>query len=129
MANIDSASEFQGIFGGSDNKRGPSVRPGSVLGIFNGTVLASSTSFPTAQSLFGSLHNGSSSNVVLNGTIATTGNAGTSGFNSLQGGCYNCGGGNGSWIGLVQEVVLYESDQSSNRTAIETEINTFYSIF
>jgi len=31
--------------------------------------------------------------------------------------------------GTAQEIVIYGSDQSSNRTAIEAEINTFYSIF
>tara|TARA_R100000329_G_scaffold37892_1_gene35721 strand:+ start:212 stop:1171 length:960 start_codon:yes stop_codon:yes gene_type:complete len=34
-----------------------------------------------------------------------------------------------SFKGTYQEFVLYNSDQSSNRTAIEAEINTFYSIF
>jgi hypothetical protein len=31
--------------------------------------------------------------------------------------------------GKTQEIILYPSDQSSNRTAIETNINTFYSIY
>jgi len=129
VANIDSADTYQGIFGGSDNKRGPSVRPGPVLGIYNGSVLASSTSFPTTQSLFGSLHNGVNSNAVLDGTIVVSGNAGNDGFNSLQVGGYNSGTGNGSWIGLIQEVVLYESDESTNRTGIETNLNDFYDIY
>ena len=29
----------------------------------------------------------------------------------------------------MQEFIIYSSDQSSNRTAIETNINTFYSIY
>ena len=33
------------------------------------------------------------------------------------------------WSGPVQEVILYASDQSSNRTGIEDNINTFYSIY
>ena len=33
------------------------------------------------------------------------------------------------FAGTISEMVIYESDQSSNRTAIETDINTFYSIF
>jgi len=32
-------------------------------------------------------------------------------------------------LGSVQEIVLYGTDQSSNRTGIETNINDFYSIF
>ena len=31
--------------------------------------------------------------------------------------------------GLVQEIVLYPSDESANRTDIETNINTFYNIY
>ena len=31
--------------------------------------------------------------------------------------------------GLFQEVIIYDSDKSSNRTGIESNINTFYSIY
>ena len=31
--------------------------------------------------------------------------------------------------GAIQELIIYSSDQSSNRAAIETNINTFYSIY
>ncbi len=31
--------------------------------------------------------------------------------------------------GVIQEFILYASDQSSNRTNIEDNINTFYSIY
>ena len=34
-----------------------------------------------------------------------------------------------SYIGNLQELILYSSDQSANRTPIETNINTFYSIY
>jgi hypothetical protein len=33
------------------------------------------------------------------------------------------------WKGTFSEVVVYDSDQSSNRTNIESNINTFYSIY
>jgi len=38
---------------------------------------------------------------------------------------------NNTWFfsGLMQEVVVYQSNQSSNRTGIESNINTFYSIY
>ena len=40
-------------------------------------------------------------------------------------------GGSGSnyWDGLYQEFILYQSDQSANRAAIEANINAHYSIF
>jgi hypothetical protein len=31
--------------------------------------------------------------------------------------------------GTIQEVILYGSDESSNRTGIESNINTHYSIY
>jgi hypothetical protein len=33
------------------------------------------------------------------------------------------------WIGTAQEIIIYQSNQSSDRAAIETNINTFYSIY
>jgi len=38
--------------------------------------------------------------------------------------------GNGrSWVGPVQEVIIYTTDQGANRAAIETNINAHYSVF
>lgn len=39
------------------------------------------------------------------------------------------GDGNNEFNGAIQEIIFYDSDQSANRTAIETNINTFYSIY
>lgn len=38
---------------------------------------------------------------------------------------------NNTWFfsGLIQEVVVYQSDQSASRTDIEDNINTFYDIY
>lgn len=51
-------------------------------------------------------------------------------FNStldMELGSFNGGGSN--FQGYMQEVVFYNSDQSSNRTGIETNINDFYNIY
>jgi len=39
------------------------------------------------------------------------------------------GSGNNYWDGLYQEFILYQSDQSTNRAAIEANINAHYKIF
>lgn len=39
------------------------------------------------------------------------------------------GGGTYSFNGNIQEAIIYNSDESSNRTGIETNINDFYSIY
>lgn len=33
------------------------------------------------------------------------------------------------WIGFIQEIIIYNLNQSSNRTGIENNINSFYSIY
>ena len=38
-------------------------------------------------------------------------------------------GGTKQWTGTAQEFIIYSSDESSNRTGIETNINDFYSIY
>jgi len=37
--------------------------------------------------------------------------------------------GEGDFIGNIQELIIYNTNQSSNRTGIETNINNFYSIY
>ena len=52
----------------------------------------------------------------------------SSGFS--QPGTGGIGGENaGSWNGQIQEVIIYASDQTANRAALETNINGHYSIF
>jgi hypothetical protein len=34
-----------------------------------------------------------------------------------------------NYLGQIQELIIYNSNQSSNRTGIETNINSFYSIY
>jgi hypothetical protein len=33
------------------------------------------------------------------------------------------------WNGIIQEIIIYQSDESSNRTGIEDNVNDFYSIY
>lgn len=39
------------------------------------------------------------------------------------------GAGQENWLGNIQELIFYTSNQSSNRTGIESNINNFYSIY
>jgi hypothetical protein len=39
------------------------------------------------------------------------------------------GSGQENWLGNIQELIFYTSNQSSNRTGIESNINNFYSIY
>jgi len=56
-------------------------------------------------------------------------NTGTSGTTQTITADRSSGGSNRSWKGTMQELILYTSDQSSNRTGIETNLNTFNNIY
>ena len=57
--------------------------------------------------------------------VSTTGNAGTSAI----GNPYIGKGQTGGIVGYISTFVIYNSDQTSNRTAIENIINNYYSIY
>jgi len=66
-----------------------------------------------------------------NTVSSATGNANTPvGVKYMLGAINNGGDGPfGSALGKYQEVIIYDSDESANRTDIETNINTFYNIY
>jgi hypothetical protein len=69
--------------------------------------------------------------VLNNKTVVGGGSIGTSLFNPNR--PFEIGSSNGGtsnfFFGSMQEIVFYENDQSSNRTAIETNINSHYNIY
>ena len=93
-----------------------------------GTALVSSASIGLGTSaLVSSLANSTSSFIFINGGNTTTGNAGTTGITgSLKLGNTNS---NRPMEGALQEFIIYNSDQTANRIAIETNINSHYDIF
>ena len=93
----------------------------SYYGSYLGTITEN-----TDQGLWYSLANGVSSEVGLNGVAAESGNAGNVGLEFLT-----IGSAFGAFDAPIntQEIIIFDSDQSANRTAIETNINTFYSIY
>jgi len=68
-----------------------------------------------------------SSSVASSTTFHSGGNVSATNAQTQQIGSDGSGGQN--WLGNMQEMIFYTSDQSSNRTAIETNINNFYSIY
>jgi hypothetical protein len=95
-----------------------------------GTILNYQIAATTGKQLHTGIFNGTSSVAAFNGT-ATTGNTGTgailtgsriSGFSPSTNIGY-------SWIGSVYELIIYPTDQTSNRTTIESNINSHYAIY
>ena len=82
----------------------------------------------TNQNLHYFLANGTSSEIGVNGATASVGNAGTNTLNGLTFASRWDGGAQWGDV-LIQELIIFDSDQSSNRTGIEGNINEFYSIY
>jgi hypothetical protein len=84
------------------------------------------------QNLFSGIFNTSTSQMYLNNTLLKTYNVGSNGLagisiGNLRGNPSPITGGY-DWSGEIQELVFYSS-QSSNRSAINTAINSYYSIY
>ena len=78
------------------------------------------------QSLFSSIVNSANSSLAVNGSN----NTGTLGTNTMDGVTIGAAGNVSLYLdGTIQEVILYGSDESSNRTGIESNINTYYTIY
>lgn len=60
---------------------------------------------------------------------STTGANGTITLNQFSIGCLFRSTKNIFWDGTIQEIILYRSNQTSNATAIESNVNAHYSIF
>ncbi len=86
------------------------------------------TPMSDARKLITSIYNGASSSQYINSNNTVNGNPGTNSLNGLTiGNLYD-----GSLVSPafdIQELILYPSDQSSNRVGIEDHINAHYSIY
>jgi hypothetical protein len=55
--------------------------------------------------------------------------ADTSGWGAFSFGRYDTVGGIWDYTGKLQEMIFFNTDQSANRTAIETNINSHFTIY
>jgi len=110
------------------NGRNLSYKGNSNYAMFAGSVFESATAVTNDQQLNFSLFNGASSSMWKDGTlIIDNESVGTETIEGITIGSDHDA--NPDFFGKIQEYMVYASDQSSNRTAIETNINTFYSIY
>jgi hypothetical protein len=100
---------------------------GGSLRAFFGSSKSIAAGFNTDQNLWGAVVNGTSSEVLLNGT-STAANLGTNNGDAVViGDRGNISGVNGAVN--TQEIIIFDSDQSANRTGIETNINDHFDIY
>jgi len=95
-----------------------------------GSVVTTSYNATTNYILYSILHDGSTSNAYVNSTnqFLTNTNLGTNAFNGLRIGAVR-GTASLFYNGIISEFVIYGSNESSNRTGIESNINTYYGIY
>lgn len=93
---------------------------GGKLCLYAGGIVYHGTK-ATTQELVYALFNSSNCAIGRNGGTAVTGNGGTSKETNLN--VFN------SITGSMQELIFYLSNQSGNRSTIESDINGFYSIY
>jgi len=90
-------------------------------------VMGSSTWVDNQQYLHSILYNGTNSFIYRNSNlISLTSLIGTQGLSGLTIGARFSGN---FWNGTIQELIVYNSNQSTNRSGISTNINDFYSIY
>jgi len=93
-----------------------------------GNTLISTTPFTTIKTLLTGLFNTTASFLYLNSSaIISNSNAGARPMRGLQVGSYSPT--ELVLQGYIPEVIVYNSNQSTNRTAIESNINSYYSIY
>ena len=118
-----------GAYGGDDVDNQGNPR----LGTAGGLVIASSLANASASGGEANQHlsyynrNGTSANGGLNGEVKTPATVNTTAFvlNNL----FSYSSASYNYNGKAQEIVLYNSNQSANRAAIETNINSYFSIY
>ena len=114
---------FQRIVGGSPDL---SLNGTPNLRFSAGTLLTgTSTVTYNQRHIFTALGNGTNSAIWYDGNVEATGDAGT----NVAGGTIFTRSNASSGTPRAYEFIIYDSDQSSNRTNIEDNINTFYSIY
>jgi len=93
--------------------------------IFAGITLTGSSTHTRAQHLYFSIYNTTNSFLFLDNVQVISGNAGVNNYGNITLGFP----GGGSSIGKSSEYIFYPSNQSSNRSGIQTNINSYYAIY
>ena len=96
--------------------------------LYAGTLVYSTTPVDTIKNLFVPIFNTTSSFLYKNGNaILSNANPGAQSLQGLRIGAYQEN--QAHWESYIPEFIVYNSNQSTNRTAIESNINSYYSIY
>jgi hypothetical protein len=108
------------------------IARGIALNSFSASTDLSFDTFNTNQVILTVLSNSTSSKTYVNNTLSNTGNAGTNGLNGIS--LFDIRGVSPvvpgyDYDGYAQELIIYPSNNDSNSSNIQSNINTFYSIY
>ena len=95
------------------------------IDIYSGSIISNINENNEYKLGYG-LYNGTNSEVFYNQNSITVGNPGTSGLGELQ---IGAGTAFSTYTGLIQEIVLFDSNQSQNKDLIQKNINNYYGIY
>ena len=123
-----STTDRQALYANNDASFQIATHVDAQVRIFASAILSYQIAPTTGKQLHTGIFNGASSIAAFNGAT-TTGDAGTNGIaaNSRISGLGVVS--QYQWIGSVYELIIYPSNQSTNRAAIEANINSHYAIF
>ena len=128
MFDVSQASAIHsGIVIGTGADRSSYYSSSGTRNLYLYSNLIGSTYTANTTNLSFALANNTQSAIALNGASAIIGNAGNAGVASMSLGAQVSGG--AAFNGYVQEFIIYPTDQTANRTGIETNINTEYTIY
>ena len=123
FAAVQLSSNFQRVAG-----NGPDWSPSTYMRFASPTTLTGTNAVTFNQrQLFTALANGTSSAMWYDGTADATGDAGTNSYTTGGTTFTRSSASNGT--PRAYEFIIYDSDQTSNRSDIEDNINTFYNIY
>ena len=108
------------------------IARGTSLNAFSATTDLNFNTFNTNQVILTVLSNSTSSKTYVNNTLSNSGNAGTNGLNGIS--LFDIRGVSPvvpgyDYDGYAQELIIYPSNNDSNSSNIQGNINTFYSIY
>ena len=117
----DASGNFAALVGTTTNYKMQQHPSGGFTNVDTGIAIT------TDQQLIYTLFNGSNSSIAKDGSSTTSVTLQSAGAENHTIGARGTDTGDGEF--QIQEHIVYLSDQSSNRTNIESNINTFYSIY
>lgn len=115
------------LFDGLTTRQAIYANGSNRISFFAGIGQSSGISWGTTARIILAIFNAASSLLYQNNNLLLTANTGTNGLNGITLGGYP--GGLSYWTGYIPEFIIYNINQSANISGIQTNINSYYTIY